>query len=69
MVNLTPESPMPWGKYKGTPLGEVPAPYWRYLWNDGVRTEDNPLGRYLRKHAAEIREQDIDGRDKWKQKV
>ena len=55
---------MPWGRYKGTRLGDIPPEYWRYLWNDGMRKEDTDLGRYLRTHAVEIREQD-EGKRYW----
>lgn len=29
------QTPMPWGIHKGTPIGEVPAHYLLFLYNEG----------------------------------
>ena len=30
-------SPMPFGKYKGTPMQDVPASYLLWLWDNGLK--------------------------------
>lgn len=35
MNELNDNSPMPWGKYKGTDMEDVPASYLLWLWNEG----------------------------------
>jgi hypothetical protein len=39
---------MPWGKYKGVPLKDVPANYLLWLWENGVYSEKGkPLHNYI----------------------
>ena len=35
-MKLTDVSPMPFGKYRGKPMEDVPASYLHWLWNDGL---------------------------------
>lgn len=40
-IGMNDTSPMPFGKYKDKPLSDVPAYYFHWLWNNGVREEKN----------------------------
>lgn len=49
MDALTDTSPMPFGKYHGTPLQDVPASYLLWLWDNGIWQEKHkPLHAYIR---------------------
>jgi uncharacterized protein (DUF3820 family) len=39
-TELTDSSPMPFGKYRGKPMIDVPAHYLLYLFNDGCNHPD-----------------------------
>lgn len=45
MAKLTDESPMPWGKYKGEKMANVPASYLIYIYENGKYDMD--FGRYV----------------------
>jgi len=60
-IQLTDESPMPWGKYKGTPMAEVPAPYLDWLLGEmETRKTMNPVSRavldYIKSNLSAIRQ-------------
>ena len=40
MVNLTDESPMPWGKYKGEQMINIPASYLIWCYDNGKCSGD-----------------------------
>lgn len=43
------QSEMPFGKYKGKKMEDVPASYLLWLWDNGVWAETNkPLHNYIR---------------------
>lgn len=41
MEGLNDESPMPFGKYKGTPMKDVPAQYLLFMWENYKRKHFN----------------------------
>lgn len=41
------QSLMPFGKYKGEKLENVPARYLLWLWDSGVYSEESPLHDYI----------------------
>jgi uncharacterized protein (DUF3820 family) len=42
------QTPMPFGKYKGVKLEDVPAAYLLWMWDDGLWAQkDRPLHRYI----------------------
>ena len=46
MAQLTDESPMPWGKYKGEKMANVPASYLLYIYYANGQY-DKDFGRYV----------------------
>jgi hypothetical protein len=67
---LTDTSPMPFGKYEGTPMVDVPADCLHYLWHDGLYrktkdTTDSPqkqVALYIKKSMSALKEEFKDGR-------
>jgi hypothetical protein len=52
---------MPFGKYKGTPLQDIEARYFHYLWQNGMKKERTPVAEYIRKsiHAFQVENPDL----------
>lgn len=43
------ETPINFGKYNGTPLQDINAGYFNWLWNMGLKLDkDNPMHRYIK---------------------
>ena len=42
---------MPFGKHKGTPMQDVPADYFHWLWFNGKKDEVNtcPIAKYIKR--------------------
>jgi uncharacterized protein (DUF3820 family) len=51
---------MPFGKFRGQHMSEIPANYLRWLYEDGI-VKAGPLLIYLEKNIAGIRKQIADG--------
>lgn len=49
---LTDTDPMPWGKYRGLEMQEVPAGYFHWLWfSYGLRNDPaDPVADYVRRN-------------------
>lgn len=49
-------SPMPFGKYKGTPMQDVPADYLHWLWTNG-KDKDKicPVADYIRRSLSALK--------------
>ena len=48
---MTGEELMPYGKYQGTRMDDVPADYYFYLWKNGKRHDHiDPVGDYIREN-------------------
>lgn len=58
---LTDTSLMPFGKYKGTQMQDVPASYLHYLWQNGMKDERTPVANYIRAnlHALQVENKDL----------
>lgn len=56
MKLLTDTDPMPFGKYKGTPLQDVPASYFHWLWQEIQHDRSSNVSDYIRRnlHALKI---------------
>jgi uncharacterized protein (DUF3820 family) len=54
-------SPMPFGKFKDTPMQDVPASYFNYLWNNG-KQEDKvcPVADYIRRSLSALKMENPD---------
>ena len=61
--DLKDTDPMPWGKYKGVPMQDVPASYMFYLWvHNGLENDKfNPVARYIRSNLTQFAEEYPDG--------
>ena len=52
---LTDSSPMPFGKWKGTPLDAVPSNYLFWLWTNGKEHDMQcPVADYIRRNIAAL---------------
>jgi uncharacterized protein (DUF3820 family) len=57
-MHLTDLDPMPFGKYKGQPMQDVPADYLHYLWHKGLKHERNSLvAVYIRANLNAIKKE------------
>jgi uncharacterized protein (DUF3820 family) len=52
---------MPWGKHKGTPLQDVPASYFHWLWVNGKNAEKSPMAQYIRENLNALKQEYPDG--------
>lgn len=57
-------TPMPFGKYKGTPLQDVPADYLHYLWSSGLKNPNQQptswnesLHHYIKKNLHALKKE------------
>lgn len=52
MIELKDSDPMPFGKYKGVVLADVPASYLHWLWTKGGKEYDKqcPVADYIRRN-------------------
>ena len=57
MTELTDISPMPFGKYKGEPMQDIPANYLHYLWNAGMKNkvETDSVAEYIRRSLSALK--------------
>ena len=52
---------MPFGKYKGQPMQDVPADYLHYLWHKGLKHERNSLvAVYIRANLNALKKETPD---------
>ena len=58
---LTDLSEMPFGRYKGTPLQDIEASYFHFLWQNGMKKEHTPVAEYIRSriHAFQLENPDL----------
>lgn len=68
MKTLTDTDPMPFGKYKDTPMQDVPASYLHWLWtqNNGrdQRTQmlsSDPVLDYINRNKSALKQEHPDG--------
>ncbi len=62
MKELNNLDPMPFGKFKGKPLQDVPASYLWWLWNEGVKhNPEHLLHHYIKKSIKALKEEYPDG--------
>lgn len=62
MKTLTDTDPMPFGKYKGIPMQDVPASYLHYLWSNGMSQDSQSnVADYIRKNISALRQEHPDG--------
>lgn len=54
MAKLTDKDPMPWGKYKGQAMINVPASYLMWLWDEGKCSGD--VKEYIERNLDAIKQ-------------
>lgn len=59
---LTDTDPMPFGKHKGTPMQDVPASYFHWLWGNGLAQDStSPVADYIRRNKTALAQEFPDG--------
>lgn len=54
--------PMPFGRYQGDPMAEVPASYFHWLWTNGLsRDPRNEVADYIRRNLESLKQEHPDG--------
>ena len=62
MHELTDLSPMPFGKYTGRPMQDVPARYLHWLWTQGLEHDkQSNVAAYIRKNIVGLKAEYEDG--------
>jgi uncharacterized protein (DUF3820 family) len=63
MKELSDTDPMPFGKYKGTPMQDVPASYFHWLWTKGGMSHDklSDVAQYMRRNLSALKQEYPDG--------
>lgn len=55
-------SPMPFGKFRGKPMQDVPADYLHYLWTHGLKENaHSPVAAYIRDNLDALKKEHKDG--------
>lgn len=62
MSQLNDTDPMPFGKYKGMPMQDVPANYLHYLWTNGLRdqTHTSNVAHYIQLNMNALQQENKD---------
>jgi uncharacterized protein (DUF3820 family) len=62
-MQLTDLDPMPFGKFKGKPMQDVPADYLHYLWTNGLKekTHTSNVAHYIEQNIAALKKEYPDG--------
>ena len=62
-TRLSDTDKMPFGKYKGQPMQDVPASYLFWFWTEkGMKADKNsPVADYIRRNLDALAEEDPDG--------
>jgi uncharacterized protein (DUF3820 family) len=62
MIILNDLSPMPFGKYKDTPMQDVPASYLHWLWQNGMKNEvkTKPVADYINRSLSALKTENKD---------
>ena len=60
---LTDLEPMPFGKYKGKLMQDVPASYLHYLWQNGLKDEvdTSEVAQYIKHNLPHLKREYPDG--------
>ena len=62
MNELSDMDPMPFGKYKGKPMQDVPASYLHWLWTNGKQADRHcPVAHYIRLNLGVLEKEHPDG--------
>lgn len=63
MIQLEDTDPMPFGKYAGKSMSDVPARYLHWLWTDGKEHEwkTDPVAAYIKHNLDALKKEYPDG--------
>lgn len=63
MKQLDDTDPMPFGKYRGTMMQDVPADYLHFLWRTGMsqKTKTDPVADYIDRNRTALAQEHKDG--------
>ena len=62
MTPLQDTDKMPWGKYKGVPMQDVPAQYLHWLWSNGKEHDKVcSVADYIRRNLEALKQEHADG--------
>jgi uncharacterized protein (DUF3820 family) len=61
MYKLTDTDQMPFGKYKGIPMQDVPASYLHWLWTQDGFDKNSQIGVYITENLAGLKQEYKDG--------
>ena len=61
MNTLEDQDKMPFGKHKGKLMQEVPASYFHYLWQNGMKNEQGNVADYIRRNLESLKKEHADG--------
>jgi hypothetical protein len=62
MKPLTDTDKMPFGKYRDTPMQDVPADYLFWLWTNGMEHDKkSPVADYIRRNLSALSQEYPDG--------
>jgi hypothetical protein len=66
MIQLQDTDKMPWGKYKGTPMQDVPASYLHWLWTNerdpmSRKAKVDWVGAYIERNLTALQQEHPDG--------
>jgi uncharacterized protein (DUF3820 family) len=60
--NLSDIDPMPFGKFKGKPMQDVPSSYLHYLWQNGLKDDkQSNVADYIRRNLNALKVEYRDG--------
>lgn len=61
MKELTDDDLMPFGKYKGQPMSDVPAHYLHWLWYNGMKDDTkSPVAAYIKENMHVLKSENSD---------
>lgn len=60
MKELNDTDLMPFGKFLGTPMQDVPADYLNFLWRNGLSKEQKPVANYIRRCLNALKQENPD---------
>lgn len=54
--------PIPFGKFRGTPMSEIPASYFHFLWTNGMKDDKrSDVATYIRRNLDALKKEYPDG--------
>lgn len=58
---LTDLDKMPWGKFQGVVMQDVPTDYLHFLWHEyGLKHQNNPVANYIRNSMSVLESENPD---------